>query len=290
MKISIIETGLFKLDGGAMFGVVPQKMWGKIHPPDENGMCTWTMRCLLVETESRKILIDTGMGTKQDEKFRSHFEPHGPFTLMSSLEKVGCKPEDITDVFLTHLHFDHSGGALDKTENGEIVAAFPNATYWSNASHWAWAKDPNPREKASFLKENFIPLEDMNDPQSGASRLAFIPPPDEPYDFVPWIEGIEIGFAYGHTESLMYPIIPVNGRKLLFLADLMPSHFHISLPWVMSYDVRPLVTLKEKEAMLKKAAEEDQILFFEHDPEFAFGTVIYQDGKIILDKKFNSLD
>ncbi len=272
MKLSIIKTGFFKLDGGAMFGVVPKQLWQRLNPPDENNLCTWALRCLLVETEDKKILIDTGMGNKQDEKFRSHFEPHGADDLITSLQQQGLKPEDITDVFLTHLHFDHCGGAVKKDETGKLVPTFPNATYWSNKTHYDWAMNPNERERASFLKENFVPLIE-------AGVLKFV---EEKEGIELWND-IKINFAFGHTEAMMIPEINFKNRKIIYCADLLPSSFHIGMPYVMSYDIRPLETLKEKHRLLEKAVERQDILFFEHDPNLECCTVKKDDrGRIVL--------
>ncbi len=263
-KISVIDTGFFKLDGGAMFGVVPKQMWKKLNPPDENNMCTWAMRCLLIETDTRKILVDTGIGNKQDAKFRSHFEPHGEDNLIQSLQNKGCQPEDITDVFLTHLHFDHCGGAVKYDTAGNLVPTFPNATYWTNQRHFDWALQPNPREKASFLKENFVPLQETG-------LLKFVDIQEE--GLSNWIEGIQVEIANGHTEAMMLLHIPYQGKKLIYCADLLPSSYHIGLPYVMSYDIRPLVTMQEKKAFLQKAVKEESILFFEHDPKYSAATI-----------------
>lgn len=258
MKLSIIETGLFKLDGGAMFGVVPKVMWKKINPPDEQNLCTWAMRCLLVETGNRRILIDTGMGDKQNEKFRSHFHPHGDTDLLKSLANKGFSPEDITDVLLTHMHFDHVGGAV-RYEEDKLVPTFPNATYWTSETHYRWAMDPNPREAASFLQENIEPLR-------LAGVLDYIP---ESKEDVEWIPGIKLRFVYGHTEAMMLPMITFNDKTLVFCADLIPSAGHLGLPYVMSYDLRPLNTMDEKKRMLEEALKNNYLLFFEHDPRIA---------------------
>lgn len=253
MKIHVIDTGYFKLDGGAMFGVVPFSIWNKINPPDENNMCTWAMRCLLVDYGKRKVLIDTGIGTKQDEKFFGHYYLHGDATLVGSLSNIGLTPEDITDVFLTHLHFDHCGGALKRNEAKEIVPVFSNAVYWSNKKHWEWATNPNPREKASFLSENILPLQEKG-------LIRFLEENNSPF------ENIEILHVDGHTESQMLPLITIDGKKILFCADLIPSSGHLPLPYIMAYDVRPLETMKEKQAILDRVAKENIYLFFEHDP------------------------
>ncbi len=255
MKIRVIQHGYFKLDGGAMFGVVPRSMWSKLNPPDENNLCTWTTRSVLIEHQDRLILVDTGIGNKQGDKFRSHFHPHDEKGIDSLLAEYGYTIEDITDVFLTHLHFDHVGGAVSKNENGELLPTFPNAIYWSNSVHYDWAFNPNAREEASFLKENFTPLQE-------AGVLKFIPL-EENYK---WMDDIHIRFSNGHTEAMMMLDIKVRGRRLLYCADLFPSSFHIRMPYVMSYDIRPLQTLTEKEIFLQEALEEEIILFFEHDP------------------------
>ena len=250
MNISVINTGFFKLDGGAMFGVVPKVLWQKHNSADANNLCTWAMRCLLVEDGDRLILIDTGMGDKQSEKFFSYYEPHGDATLSKSLKKAGFQPEDITDVLLTHLHFDHVGGAVIGAGE-KLRTTFPNATYWSEADHWQWALHPNPRERASFLKENILPIQ-------GSGQLKFI----EERSHFPNIDFIKVK---GHTEQMMLPVIQYKGKTLIYSADLIPSSAHIPLPWVMAYDVRPLLTMQEKESVLNRAVEENAILIFEHD-------------------------
>ncbi len=274
MKISTIETGFFKLDGGAMFGIVPKRLWQKLNPPDDNNLCTWAMRCLLIEFNNRKILIDTGIGDKQDAKFRSHFEPFGEKTLLFSLAEKGIQPEDITDVFLTHLHFDHVGGAVKYDANHKLVPTFPNAIYWSNEVHWKWAMQPNEREKASFLKENFVPLRE-------AGVVQFIDVQQGDLEFLP---GFRIRFVYGHTEAMMLPILQSNNQTFIYCADVMPSQYHIGMPYVMSYDVRPLITLEEKERILNDGVKNGDILLFEHDPKTS-GATVKQDerGRIIAD-------
>jgi glyoxylase-like metal-dependent hydrolase (beta-lactamase superfamily II) len=254
MKLYSINTGHFKLDGGAMFGVVPKSMWQKLNPPDENNMCSWAMRCLLIEDGDRLILVDNGMGNKQDDKFFGHYFLHGNDTLEKSLANYGFIKEDITDVFLTHLHFDHCGGSIEKKDE-QLIPAFKNATYWSNEKHWEWATHPNDREKASFLKENILPIQ-----QSG--KLKFI----ETTDGISFMENIKVRFMNGHTESMMLPQITYKGKNIVFVADLLPSVAHIPLPYVMAYDMRPLQTLQEKKIFLVEAQEQDHILFFEHDP------------------------
>ncbi|RTQ51474.1 MBL fold metallo-hydrolase [Hymenobacter gummosus] len=256
MNVYTLDTGLFKLDGGAMFGVVPKSLWAKQYPADDNNMCTWAMRCLLIEDAGRLVLVDTGIGNKQDEKFRGHFYLHGDATLENSLRQHGFTAADVTDVFLTHLHFDHCGGAVTRTPGGKLELAFPNATYWSNQSHWDWAVQPNAREKASFLAENILPVQE-------SGQLRFVDPARGVPAELPMLQGIV--FADGHTEKMMVPLLDYRGRKLAFMADLLPSTAHLPMPWVMSYDVRPLQTLVEKEAVLRRAAEEQWVLVLEHD-------------------------
>jgi glyoxylase-like metal-dependent hydrolase (beta-lactamase superfamily II) len=279
MKLHTIETGKFKLDGGAMFGIVPKQMWKHINPPDDNNMCTWALRCLLIDTGAQRILVDTGLGDKQDAKFRSHFEPHGKDSLLPSLAKVGYAPEDITDVFLTHLHFDHCGGALRLNEQGQPVPTFPKANYWSNQKHFDWALNPNPKEQASFLKENILPLQ-----AHGVLKMITVGDGEE------WLPGIRIKYYNGHTEAMMALQIHYNGHTLLYNADLLPSAGHIGLPYIMAYDIRPLVSMKEKEAMLEEAADKGYTLFFEHDPVLECATVVRNErGRIVLQNGF-SLD
>lgn len=253
MKLTTIESGNFKLDGGAMHGVVPRVLWEKFNPADENNLCSWAMRCLLVEIEDRKILIDTGIGDKQDAKFFGHYHLHGGYSLLGSLKNAGYSPEDITDVFLTHLHFDHVGGAVIK-KDGEYKLQFPNAKYWTHKSHWKWATEPNDREKASFLKENILPIEE-------SGQLHFI----EVQDGEEWLPGFAIKYAHGHTESMMMPLLSYAKHKILYVADLLPSVAHIPIPWVMAYDTRPLETLKEKKVILEEAVANNWYLYFEHD-------------------------
>ena len=276
MKVRVIPTGYFKLDGGAMFGIVPKRLWTRLNPPDAQNLCTWAMRCLLVETDNRKILIDTGIGDKQDAKFRSHFAPFGEETLLSSLAQQGIEPQDITDVILTHLHFDHCGGALYRNDLGEIVPTFPNAIYWTNEKHWNWAMNPNEREKASFLKENFVPLQT-------AGVLQYIKVQQD----APFCPEIKILFTYGHTEAMMLPHIKLGDKTLVYCADTLPSSYHVGMPYIMSYDIRPLDTLNEKNLLLEKAADEGHILFFEHDPVVECATVKRNEqGRIVLNQTF----
>lgn len=253
IEIFTIEQGKFKLDGGAMFGVVPKKLWCKLNPPDENNMCTWSMRSLLIIDGDKKIMVDTGIGNKQSDKFRSHFLPFGHEQFHADLQALGYKPEDITDVLLTHLHFDHVGGALYINDKGQVEPTYPNAKYWSNEKQYNWAINPNPRERASFLKENIVPLKDM-----GLLNMIDV------QDDIQFSDNVSLRFVYGHTEAMMMPIIQTPNKRLFYTADLMPSSAHIGLPYVMSYDIRPLDTLKEK-AMLFEDFGPNDLLLFEHD-------------------------
>lgn len=256
MEIFAIETGLFKLDGGAMFGVVPKSIWQKTNPADENNLCTWAMRSLLVKSDKRLILIDCGCGNKQDERFFKHYYLHGEANLISSIRKLGFHESEITDVILTHLHFDHVGGATIWNESKtKAKAQFPNAKYWVNENQWNWALNPNPREKASFLIENFYPLLFDN-------QLFFLNKNDdfnEPnFDFF---------VANGHTEGMTIPLIKYKSQTIAFMADLLPSVGHFPLPYIMGYDVRPLESMKEKELFLQKAFKDNYVLFFQHDSQ-----------------------
>ncbi len=261
MNLYPIDTGFFKLDGGAMFGVVPRSLWGKHHPPDEKNLCTWAMRCLLVETDGHLILIDNGIGDKQDARFFSHYDLHGDDTLDKSLAKHGFSRADITDVFLTHLHFDHCGGSIVRQGEG-FVPAFKNATYWSNKYHWDWATQPNAREKASFLQENILPIQ-----QSGQLKFVDLERKSEAENsYVKELfPGFDVLLVNGHTDAMMIPHIRYKDRTVCYMADLLPSTHHVPLPWVMAYDTRPLLTLNEKAAFLQRAADEQYVLFFEHD-------------------------
>lgn len=274
MKLYSIDSGLFKLDGGAMFGVVPRSIWQRSNPPNEDNLCDWATRLLLIESEDRLILIDTGLGDKQDEKFFKHYHPHGP-NLKQSLANQGFHPDEITDVILTHLHFDHVGGAV-KRENNRLVPTFKNATYWSNQKHWEWAIHPNDREKASFLKENILPIQE-------SGQLKYI----EEGEVVPFAENITIRFAYGHTAAMMLPQLNYKGKTLLYMADLLPSVGHIPIPYIPAYDMFPLQTLKEKSQYLNEALANDYILFLEHDPVNECCTLQQTDRGIRLDQVFN---
>ncbi|HET7898716.1 MAG TPA: MBL fold metallo-hydrolase [Flavisolibacter sp.] len=265
MKLYTINTGYFKLDGGAMFGVVPKTIWNKINPADEKNLCNWAMRCLLIEDEGRLILIDNGIGNKQNEKFFGHYHLHGNDTLDRSLAKYGFHRNDITDVFLTHLHFDHCGGSILR-EGEQLVPAFKNAIYWSNEEHWEWATQPNDREKASFLKENILPIHE-------SGQLQFVDTPNvdwdatKPLPSVSFRNNFSVRFAEGHTAGMMLPQITYKGNTIVYMADLLPSAGHIPIPYIMAYDMFPLTTLHEKKSFLNEAVENDYILFFEHDPE-----------------------
>jgi glyoxylase-like metal-dependent hydrolase (beta-lactamase superfamily II) len=263
MQLYSINAGNFKLDGGAMFGVVPKSIWNRSNPADDNNMCNWSMRCLLIEDENRLILIDNGMGDKQDAKFFGHYYLHGDETLEKSLAKHGFNPNDITDVFLTHLHFDHCGGSIKK-DGDKLIPAFKNATYWSNEAHWNWATAPNEREKASFLKENILPIK-------ASGQLSLIETPathftnDGLLNSQLFANNIDIRFVHGHTEKMMLPQINYKGHTIVYMADLLPSVGHLPLPYVMSYDMFPLTTLMEKKSFLQEAFEKEYVLFFEHD-------------------------
>ena len=253
MKLYSVNAGYFKLDGGAMFGVVPKSMWNKLNPADDNNMCNWAMRCWLIEDGHKLILVDNGMGDKQDAKFFGHYFLNGDDSLEKSLARFGFHADDVTDVVLTHLHFDHCGGSIklsdDKTK---LVPAFKNATYHVNEKHWNWAVNPNAREKASFLKENILPIKE-------SGQLNYITESSK------IIEGLSFVEVNGHTEAMMLPKLEYKGQTILYMADLIPSAAHIPLPYIMSYDVRPLDTLKEKTAILNEAAANNWLLFFEHD-------------------------
>jgi glyoxylase-like metal-dependent hydrolase (beta-lactamase superfamily II) len=254
MNLYTIDTGFFKLDGGAMFGVVPKSIWNRINPADENNLCNWAMRCLLVEDNNRLILIDTGIGDKQDAKFFSHYYLHGDTSLDTSLAKNGFHRDDITDVFLTHLHFDHVGGAV-RRDGEKLVPAFKNATYWSNKKHWDWAIYPNDREKASFLKENILPIQE-------SGQLKFI----DANEGVKFTDYFKVHFVSGHTDAMMLPLITYKNKNILYMADLLPSIGHLPIPYIMAYDMFPLKTLYEKKMFLNEALENEYILYFEHDP------------------------
>ncbi|TXC81328.1 MBL fold metallo-hydrolase [Luteibaculum oceani] len=281
MNLHVIDTGFFKLDGGAMFGVVPKSLWNKRHPADENNMCTWAMRCLLIEDGDKLVLIDTGMGDKQSEKFFSFYYLQDTITLEQSLAKKGFHPDDITDVVLTHLHFDHCGGAVSlNASKGNFYPTFKNATYWSNSHHWEWAMYPNAREKASFLKDNFECLE-------SSGQLKHLDVSDwignGPF---PWMN---ILFVNGHTDKQMIPIIKYKEKQIVFTADLLPSIHHIPVAWVMAYDTRPLITLEERQRFLPEAVSNEYYLFLEHDAHHEMCTLKDSEKGVVLDKTL-SLD
>lgn len=286
MQLYSINTGFFKLDGGAMFGVVPKSIWNKVNPADENNLCSWALRCLLIQDGDRLILIDNGNGDKQDAKFFSHYHLHGEDTLDKSLAKYGFHRDDITDVILSHLHFDHCGGTIVR-EGDRLVSNFKNATVWSNEEHWQWAVHPNDREKASFLKENILPIQE-------SGQLKFIPIPNRENPLqqlasAKFTDSISIRIADGHTRAMMLPQIQYKGRTLVFMADLLPSQGHIPLPYVMGYDMFPMTTLQEKKLFLEEAVDNNYILFFEHDPKVECCTLQRTD-KGIRPKDFFSLD
>ena len=273
MNLHIIDTGYFKLDGGAMFGVVPKSLWQRTNPPDENNLCSWAMRCLLIEDGNQLILIDNGIGDKQDPKFLSHYHLHGDGELRASIKKAGFSENDITDVFLTHLHFDHCGGSV-KRVGEKLELTFPNAKYWSNKDHWQWATVPNAREKASFLKENILPIQESGhlnwvDIKSGSPFQSF-----------------DLLFVDGHTDKMMCPMIKYKDKTIVYMADLLPSIGHIPLPYVMGYDTRPLLTLTEKENFLAQAADKEYILFFEHDPVNECCIVKHTEKGVRLNRTF----
>ena len=279
MKLYPINNGFFKLDGGAMFGVVPQSLWQRTNPADSKNMCTWAMRSLLIEDGDRLMLIDTGIGDKQSEKFFSHYYLHGEDSLDKSLASNGFSRGDITDVLLTHLHFDHCGGSIQygNSERTFTEPAFKNAHFWSNDKHWEWATNPNPREKASFLTENIKPIEE-------SGQLKFIERTDRITKNV--FNNTDVFFADGHTESQIIPMISYKGRTVVFMADLLPSTGHIPLPYVMGYDTRPLLTMDEKKVFLDMAADNDWVLFLEHDSVNECCTVQHTEKGVRLKDTF----
>jgi glyoxylase-like metal-dependent hydrolase (beta-lactamase superfamily II) len=274
MELHVIDTGLFKLDGGAMFGVVPKMIWNKLNPADENNLCTWAMRCLLVEDGNRLVLIDTGIGDKQDQNFFKHYDLSGDTTLEASLKKKGFSPNDITDVFLTHLHFDHVGGAIkwNKDRSG-LETRFPNAIYWSHERHWKHALAPNPRERPYFLRENILPIEEHG-------QLKFLRSGEELMKDFSFIE------VNGHTEAMMLPKIRYKDKTIIYMADLMPSSHHVPVNYVIGYDIRPLDTMKERLRIHEEALHYDYIYYFEHDPTVECGTVKMTEKGMRLDRTF----
>ncbi|WP_268035345.1 MBL fold metallo-hydrolase [Algoriphagus sp. PAP.12] len=274
MELYTVNTGLFKLDGGAMFGVVPKVLWSRSNEADENNLCTWAMRSLLVVDGNRVVLIDNGIGDKQDAKFFSHYYLHGDDSLEKSLKNLGVGYHQITDNFLTHLHFDHCGGGIKYGSHGQYEATFPRATYWSNPDHWKWATEPNPREKASFLEENILPMEELGQLQFTDLETNSLFPG---FDFIT---------VDGHTDKQMLPKLQYKGKTLVFVADLLPSVGHIPIPYVMGYDTRPLLTMDEKAKFLEEAAREGYILFFEHDPVNECCTVKMTEKGVRVDQTF----
>jgi glyoxylase-like metal-dependent hydrolase (beta-lactamase superfamily II) len=275
MKLHIIETGYFKLDGGAMFGVVPKTLWSRTNPADSMNRIDLAARSLLIEDGNRLILIDAGMGNKQEDRFFRHFRLYGNDSLDESIKKAGFARTDITDVFLTHLHFDHCGGAVRWNENKTAYElSFPNARYWSNKQHWEWAVNPNEREKASFLSENLMPIQE-------SGQLCFIDTPKTSFASDCGL-GFGVLFVNGHTEKQMIPHISYRGKTLVFMADLLPTAGHLPLPYIMGYDVRPLQTLEEKKRFLSRAADENFVLFMQHDANNPMITVQHTDRGVRL--------
>ena len=282
MKIYPLSSGNFKLDGGAMFGVVPKTLWQRTNPADSKNMCDWTMRCMLIEDGDKLILIDTGIGDKQTEKFFSHYYLSDENSLEPNLNALGFSTDDITDVFLTHLHFDHCGGAIkwNKDRTG-FEPVFKNAHYWSTEQHWKWATEPNQREKASFLKENILPIQE-------SGQLKFV---ERNGDFTKNVfNNFDVLFVDGHTDSMMIPHIHYQGKTLVFMADLLPSVGHIPLPYVMGYDTRPLITLEEKGQFLTKAVDNELILFLEHDIMNECATLQHTEKGVRLKDTFRFKD
>jgi glyoxylase-like metal-dependent hydrolase (beta-lactamase superfamily II) len=276
MKLHTIDTGFFKLDGGAMFGVVPKSIWKNLNPPDENNMCNWAMRCMLVEDGDRLILIDNGIGNKQSDKFFGYYYLNGDATLENSLRSKGFDYGDITDVFLTHLHFDHCGGGVKwNRDRTSFEMTFPNAKYWTHETHWKHALDSNAREKASFLKDNLLPMEE-------AGHLNFV---DDSLQLTP---NFKIRVVNGHTESMMLPQLNYKDKTVVFCADLIPSVGHIPVNYVMAYDIEPLASMRERGDFLNEALKNDYVLYFEHDPVVECGTVLKTErGSFKLDQGFD---
>jgi glyoxylase-like metal-dependent hydrolase (beta-lactamase superfamily II) len=274
MKLNVIDAGYFKLDGGAMFGVVPKTFWQKMIPADEYNLCSWAMRCLLIEDGKQLILVDTGMGSKQDEKWQSYYYRHGEGELVKSIRAKGYSENDVTDVILSHLHFDHCGGAVrwndDKTK---FALTFPNARYWTHSEHFASAMNPNPREKATFFKENILPIQEAN-------QLFFVDKISEkPF------QNIEILTADGHTEKMLMPKVSYQNKEILFVADTIPSHAHVAVPYVMGYDIRPLQTMVEKQDLLSQSFEKEWIIFFDHDPIYDCATISQTEKGFVIKEK-----
>lgn len=293
MKLHPIEAGNFKLDGGAMFGVVPKALWTRTNPADSNNMIDIAARCLLIENGNRLTLIDTGMGDKQSDKFFGYYDQWGDYSLEKSLKKAGFHKDDITDVFMTHLHFDHCGGSVqhNKDRTG-YEPAFKNATFWSNKNHWDWATNPNRREKASFLKENILPMQESGQLKFVSNASETLSNENNTIDVAPENElDFGIFFADGHTEKQMLPMLKYKDKTIVFMADLLPTAGHLPLPFVMGYDTRPLLTLPEKEKFLNAAATHNYYLFLEHDAHNEIITVKHTEKGVRLDKvyTFNEL-
>lgn len=274
MILHSIDAGYFKLDGGAMFGVVPKTFWNKLNPADENNLCSWAMRCLLIEDDKKLILVDTGMGNKQDAKWQGYYYRHGEGELVKSIRAKGYSENDVTDVILSHLHFDHCGGAVkwndDKTK---FEMTFPNAKYWSHSDHFNSAIHPNPREKATFFKDNILPIQEAN-------QLFFVDKVTEkPF------KNIDFLLADGHTEKMLMPKISTQNKEILFIADTIPSHAHVPVPYVMGYDINPLITMREKEDLLKQITENEWVIFFDHDPLYDCATIQKTEKGYVLNEK-----
>ncbi len=282
MKLYSVNLGTFKLDGGAMFGVVPKSIWQRNVPSDENNLCDWALRLLLIEDGNRLILVDTGMGHKQSEKFFGYYYRGGHHDMDKALAEHGFHRDDITDVFLTHMHFDHVGGAVIQ-EGEQLIPAFKNARYWSNKHHWDWASDPNPREKASFLKENFEPL-------MATDQVSFVDVPNVSGLYEAGDLPFKVYVVNGHTEAQMLPFLEIGGEKILYTADLIASTAHLPLPYVMGYDVRPLETMAEKAPILEHCVKDDVKLFFEHDAQNQMCSVKMTEKGVRLDQTLQLRD
>lgn len=281
MKLYPIQCGKFKLDGGAMFGVVPKSIWQKTNPADEKNLVDLGSRSLLIEDGNQLILVDCGLGNKQDEKFFGHYSLFGEDTLDKNLSKFGFSREDVTDVFLTHLHFDHCGGAVEWNDNRTgYRPAFKNARFWTNEKHWDWAIKPNPREKASFLKENILPMQE-------SGQLGFLPVPEEESILTFSDLKMDVIFVDGHTEKQMLPVVKYQGKTIVFAADLVPTVGHIPLVYVPSYDTRPLLTMEEKEVFLKKCVEHNYLLFLEHDANFELVSLKMTEKGVRLNETYS---
>lgn len=288
MKLHVINTGNFKLDGGAMFGVVPKSLWSKTNPADENNLCNWSMRSLLIEDGNRLILVDNGLGDKQDAKFYSHYYLNGDDSLEKSLKLAGFSTDDVTDMFLTHLHFDHCGGGIKyNTDKTGFEPVFKNATYWTHSEHWLWATKPNPREKPSFIKENILPMQECGQLKFiDNTKVTVAGHSNEYLESKQLGENFSVMVTRGHTDAMMIPHIQYKGKTIVFMADLLPSIGHIPLSYVMGYDTRPLLTLTEKDAFMNRAADEEFILFFEHDSVNECCTVQHTEKGVRLKERF----